>query len=64
MVQGITQATQIQTEQSEAVTKTMTDLATVANKTSADSVEISTSFQELLTTARELEASVGQFKVS
>lgn len=64
LVQGITQATQVQTEQSEAVTKTMTDLAAVANKTSADSVEISTSFQELLTTAQELEASVGQFKVS
>ena len=64
LIQGITQATQVQTEQSEAVTKTMTDLAAVANKTSADSVEISTSFQELLTTAQELEASVGQFKVS
>ena len=64
LIQGITQATQVQTEQSEAVTKTMTDLAAVANKTSADSVQISTSFQELLTTAQELEASVGQFKVS
>ena len=64
LVQWITKATQAQTEQSEAVTKTMTDLAEVAHKTSADSVEISTSFQELLETAQELEASVGQFKVS
>ena len=42
----------------------MTDLAEIANKTSADSVEISTSFQELLATAQELQDSVGQFKVS
>ena len=64
LVQGITQATQVQTEQSEAVTRTMTDLAEVANKTSTNSVQISTSFQELLVTAEELQASVGQFKVS
>lgn len=64
LVDGISQATQAQTQQSEAVTKTMTDLAQVANQTSADSVQISTSFQELLATAQELEASVGQFKVS
>ncbi|MGF1486983.1 MAG: GAF domain-containing protein, partial [Prochloraceae cyanobacterium] len=64
LIAGITQATLAQTEQSQAVTKTMTDLAEIANKTSADSVEISTSFQELLETARELQDSVGQFKVS
>nr|MDJ0727974.1 GAF domain-containing protein [Prochloraceae cyanobacterium] len=64
LIAGISQATLAQTEQSEAVTKTMTDLAEIANKTSADSVEISMSFQELLATARELQDSVGQFKVS
>ncbi len=42
----------------------MTDLAGVANKTSDDSANISNSFQELLATAKELQNSVGQFKVS
>jgi methyl-accepting chemotaxis protein PixJ len=64
LVQGITQATQAQTGQSESVTQTMTKVAEIVNKTSADSVQISASFQELLATAEELQASVGQFKVS
>ncbi len=64
LVQGITQATQAQNQQSQSVTQTMTNVAEIANKTSADSVQISASFQELLDTAEELQSSVGQFKVS
>jgi methyl-accepting chemotaxis protein PixJ len=64
LVQGITQATQAQNQQSQSVTQTMTNVAETANKTSADSVQISASFQELLDTAEELQSSVGQFKVS
>jgi methyl-accepting chemotaxis protein PixJ len=64
LVQGITQATQVQTQQSQLVTNAMTDVAAIANKTSAHSSQISTSFQDLLTTAQQLQSSVGQFKVN
>jgi methyl-accepting chemotaxis protein PixJ len=64
LVQGITQATQIQTQQSQLVTNAMTDVAAIANRTSTHSTQISTSFQDLLTTAQQLQASVGQFKVN
>lgn len=64
LVQGITVSTLAQTQQSEAVTQTIADLAVVANRTSAGSVQISHSFQELLATAKNLQASVERFKVS
>ncbi len=64
LVQGITQATQIQTQQSQLVTNAMTDVAAIANRTSSHSTQISTSFQDLLATAQQLQASVGQFKVN
>ncbi|AFZ21478.1 GAF domain-containing protein [Allocoleopsis franciscana] len=63
LVEGITQATQLQTDQFQSVTQTMTDVAAIANKTSEDSVEISTSFKELLAMAQNLQASADQFKV-
>lgn len=64
LVHGITQATLAQTQQSKLVTQAMTDVATLANKNSAQSGQISSSFQELLSTAQQLQTSVGQFKVS
>ncbi|NJR37929.1 MAG: GAF domain-containing protein [Leptolyngbyaceae cyanobacterium CSU_1_4] len=64
LVQGITQATQVQTQQSQLVTQAMSDVAAIANKNSTDSTHISASFQELLATAQQLQASVGQFKVN
>jgi methyl-accepting chemotaxis protein PixJ len=64
LVQGITQATQTQTQQSQLVTQAMSDVAAIANKTSSDSSHIAASFQELLTTAQQLQTSVGQFKVN
>ena len=63
-VQGITTSTLAQTQQSEAVTQTIADLTVVANRTSLGSVQISQSFQELLTTAQNLQASVERFKVN
>lgn len=63
LVQGITQATLQQTQQSQMVTQVITDVATLANKNSAQSSEISASFQELLNTAQQLQTSIGQFKV-
>ncbi|WP_293099371.1 GAF domain-containing protein [Moorena sp. SIO3I6] len=63
LVEGITQATQVQTEEFQSVTQTMTEVAGIANKTSEDAMEISTSFQELLAMAQNLQASADQFKV-
>ncbi|HAJ61067.1 MAG TPA: hypothetical protein DCP31_18910, partial [Cyanobacteria bacterium UBA8543] len=63
LVEGITQATQVQTDQFESVTQTMSEVAAIANKTSEDSTEISTSFKELLAMAQNLQVSADQFKV-
>jgi methyl-accepting chemotaxis protein PixJ len=63
LVEGITQATQIQTQQFESVTQTMTQVAAIANTTKENSIEISTSFKELLTMAQNLQTSADQFKV-
>ncbi|NJR49915.1 MAG: hypothetical protein HC780_10465 [Leptolyngbyaceae cyanobacterium CSU_1_3] len=64
LVQGITQATLAQTQQSQLVTQAMSDVATLANKNTAQSGQLSTSFQELMVTAQQLQTSVGQFKVN
>lgn len=64
LVQSITQATQAQTQQSTVVTQTMTTVVAIAQQTSTDATQISASFQDLRTTADELQASVGRFKVS
>ncbi|MGB7439480.1 MAG: GAF domain-containing protein [Coleofasciculaceae cyanobacterium] len=63
LVNGITQATQVQTKEFQSVTKTMTDVGEIANKTSEDSLEISASFQELRQMAENLQTSAGKFKV-
>jgi len=64
LVSGITEATLAQTQQSKLVTQSITDVAALANQNSAQSSQISLSFQELLNTAQHLQTSVGQFKVS
>jgi methyl-accepting chemotaxis protein PixJ len=64
LVVGITQATQVQSQQIESVTQTMTEVAAIANQTKEGSIEISTSFEELLTMAQNLQASADQFKVN
>jgi methyl-accepting chemotaxis protein PixJ len=64
LVQGISVSTLAQTQQSQAVTQTITDLAVVATRTSEGSAQISHSFQELLATAQNLQASVERFKVN
>lgn len=63
LVEGITEATQMQTQQSQSVTHTMNEVANIANKTSVDSMQLAAAFKELLTMAQDLQASVGQFKV-
>ncbi|MFB2935856.1 GAF domain-containing protein [Aerosakkonemataceae cyanobacterium BLCC-F154] len=64
LVQGITQATQQETQQSKLVTEAMTSVARIANQTSENSLHISSSFQELLTMAEDLQSNVGKFKLN
>ncbi|MDX2273299.1 MAG: GAF domain-containing protein [Cyanobacteriota bacterium] len=63
LVQQITHVTARQEQQAQVVTDTMTDVASIASKTSADSDQIAQSFSHLLKMAEALQASVGQFKV-
>jgi methyl-accepting chemotaxis protein PixJ len=64
LVQGITQATQQETQQSKLVTEAMTSVAKIANQTSDNSLQISSSFQELLAMAEDLQSNVGKFKLN
>ncbi len=63
LVSSITQATQVQTEQCQSVTHTMSQVAAIANKTSHDAAAISGAFKELLATAQDLQSKGEQFKV-
>ncbi|HEY9729026.1 MAG TPA: GAF domain-containing protein, partial [Chroococcales cyanobacterium] len=63
LVKGITEATQVQTQQFQSVTQTMSEVSAIANQTSEESIEISTSFKELLAMAQNLQSNAGQFKV-
>ncbi|MBD2775893.1 GAF domain-containing protein [Iningainema tapete] len=64
LVERITHTTQVQNQQSQSITETMTDVAAIANKTSADSIKLSLSFKELLIMAQDLQRSASQFKVA
>ncbi|NEP11480.1 MAG: GAF domain-containing protein [Symploca sp. SIO2C1] len=63
LVEGITQATQVQTQEFQSVTETMTEVAGIANQTSAEATEISSSFKELLAMSQELQVSADRFTV-
>ncbi len=63
LVQAITSAAHIQTREAESVTIVMGQVAEIASITSHDSNKISVSFQELEQLAKNLQASVSQFKV-
>ena len=63
LVRSIAQAAQTQSRASESVTKTMTDVATIAGQNSTDAIQMSDSFKQLLDVAQTLQEEVGQFKV-
>jgi len=63
LVGNITQATQVQIAQFQSVTQAVTDVSTIAEQTSSDSVDWSVSFKDLLEMAQALQSSVSQFKV-
>ncbi|HEY9873684.1 MAG TPA: hypothetical protein V6D12_09610, partial [Candidatus Obscuribacterales bacterium] len=64
LVEGITQATQVQMQQSASVTEAMTGVAEISNQTSVESSQMSASFKDLLGMAQELLTSSGKFKVN
>jgi methyl-accepting chemotaxis protein len=64
LVEAITQATVVQSQASEEVTKTMTNVALIAEKTSKEASFVSSSFEQLLTVAQTLQEDVGRFKVN
>ena len=64
LVEAIAQATVIQSQSADVVTKTMTDVAAIANKTSTEASSVSSSFKQLRSVAQTLQEDVGQFKVS
>ncbi|NJO41519.1 MAG: HAMP domain-containing protein [Cyanobacteria bacterium CRU_2_1] len=64
LVEAIAQATVVQSHASETVAQTMQDVATIANKTSTEAMQVSSSFGQLQHVARTLKDGVGQFKVS
>ncbi|HBB32779.1 MAG TPA: methyl-accepting chemotaxis protein [Cyanobacteria bacterium UBA8803] len=64
LVESIMQATVMQTQTSATVTRTMSNVAEIANKTSTEAQEVSSSFEELRKVAQALQEEVGQFKVS
>ncbi|MBV8883444.1 MAG: GAF domain-containing protein [Chroococcidiopsidaceae cyanobacterium CP_BM_RX_35] len=64
LVEAIAQAAVAQSQTSETVTQTITGVVAIANKNSTEATAVSASFKELLAVAQQLQASVGQFKVS
>ncbi|MFN6481713.1 MULTISPECIES: GAF domain-containing protein [unclassified Nostoc] len=63
LIERITAATQNQMAQSVTVTKSMQDVAEIANKTFAESQEIASVFQDLSGMAQELLTTAAKFKV-
>ncbi|MEH2181326.1 GAF domain-containing protein [Nostoc sp.] len=63
LIERITAATQKQMAQSVTVTKSMQDVAEIADKTFAESQEIATAFQDLSGMAQELLTTASKFKV-
>ena len=63
LIERITEATQVQMQQSGTVTKSMNDVAEIANKTFGESQEIAHVFQSLTGMAQDLLATASKFKV-
>ncbi len=63
LVESIAQAALLQSENSEQVTQSINQVATIANKTSRRADNVQASFQDLLKLAQELQKNIGQFKI-
>ncbi|MEL4897901.1 methyl-accepting chemotaxis protein [Crocosphaera sp. Alani8] len=63
LVEAITRSAIEQSQTSETVTQTMTQVAAISDRNSTEAAQVSDSFRELLAVAQSLEESVRQFKV-
>ncbi len=63
LVEAITRSAIEQSQTSQTVTQTMTQVAAISDKTSTEAAQVSDSFRELLGVAQSLQESVRQFKV-
>ena len=63
LVLSISEAATIQSQEEEAVSKTIAEVAEISQQTSADASAVSASFEELLLVAQKLQESVDRFKV-
>jgi len=64
LISAIAQATVMQAQVSETVTQTMQEVSAIANKTSLETSQVSSSFEQLRQIAQKLQTSIGQFKMS
>ncbi|NJM72635.1 MAG: HAMP domain-containing protein [Scytonema sp. RU_4_4] len=63
VVEAIAHATVEQAQNSEIVTQTMAEVATIAENTATSATNVSVSFEKLIAVAKVLQGSVSQFKV-
>ncbi|MGB3295482.1 MAG: GAF domain-containing protein [Phormidesmis sp.] len=63
LIADITQTTHKQADEFKVVTQTMTEATEIANQTAENSNELAHSIQQVLDTAKDLQASAGKFKV-
>lgn len=63
LIADITQTTHKQADEFKVITQTMTEATEIANQTSESSNELAHSIQQVLNTAKDLQASAGKFKV-
>lgn len=63
IVEEITHASAVQSENSQELTSAIQEVASIARDTTQSATEMSDSFQGLLETSQELETNVSQFKV-
>ncbi len=63
LVEAIARAAVEQSQTSQVVTETMTEVATISDKTSQEAAQVSDSFKQLLQVALNLQESVRQFKI-
>lgn len=64
LVKSISDATVVQADTSESITALMKNLSEIAQRTSASSTQVSESLQSTVGVAKQLQESVGTFKVS
>ena len=64
LLQSISSATVSQAETSEAITNLMKEIATISERTSDSSHQVSQSLQQTVEVAQNLQASVGAFTIA